>query len=119
MTADYSYFSEEDLYDSSDTSNVDVETIDELADAHCEMEENILDEYNPNDYELISSKETFNGMRIFDKIDPSKKSDYFQIKINNKPKFIHKQTAVRLLTLNKNSLPSDRLSRVQAASKQH
>jgi hypothetical protein len=57
-------------------------------------------------------------MRIFNKINLTKKSHYFQITINNNSKFIHKQTAARLLTFNKNSLPSDRLSRVQATNKQ-
>ena len=47
-----------------------------------------------------------------------KKSHYFQIIINHKQKFIHKQTAARLLSINKNCLSSDRRTRVQHTSKQ-
>ncbi len=67
---------------------------------------------------MTSLKETFQGMRVYDQVDPSKKSHYFQITINYKPKFIHKQTAARLLTIDKNCLSSDRGIRVQQTSKQ-
>jgi hypothetical protein len=68
---------------------------------------------------VTSSKEEFQGMRVYDQIDPSKRSHYFQIIINYKTKFIHKQTAARLLTANKNRLSSDRRARVQQTSKQY
>ena len=90
----------------------------EFLDSNFESEKNSLDEYDPDDCDLTISKETFNGMRVFDRINTTKASHYFQIRINGHPKFIHKQTAARLLTLNRNCLPADRLSRVQATSKQ-
>jgi hypothetical protein len=118
-TADYSYFNEDDLYDSSDENNSsNTETVNNDLETDLEADENCLDEDNPDDCHMITSKDTFQGMRIFDKIDPSKKSHYFQITINNKLKFIHKQTAARLLTTTKNCLSSDRLSRIQKTNKQ-
>ncbi|CAF3089756.1 unnamed protein product [Rotaria socialis] len=77
-----------------------------------------LDDDNPDDYHFITSKETFQRMKIFDKIDPTKKNNYFHITINNKPKYLRKQTAARLLTNSKNCLSSDRLTRVQLTNKQ-
>ena len=67
---------------------------------------------------MTSSKETFKGMTVYDQIDPSKKSHYFQIIINHKQKLIDNQTAARLLSINKNCLSSDRRTRVQQTNKQ-
>jgi hypothetical protein len=115
-TVDYSYFSEEDLQDNDDSNDSEINV--QLSEEN-EANEYCSDEDEANDYHVISSKETFQGMRVYDQIDPSKKSHYFQITINCKTKFIHKQTAARLLTENKNRLSSDRRTRVQQTSKQY
>ncbi len=113
-TVDYCYFNEIDLQDSADDSNNDIENFE----TNAEVEAYDSAEDNPDDYHFITSKETFQGMKIFDRIDPMKKNNYFHIMINNKPKYLHKQTAARLLTTSKNYLSSDRLSRVQQTNKQ-
>ncbi|CAF4367766.1 unnamed protein product [Rotaria magnacalcarata] len=112
-TVDYSYFNEEDLQDSSDNNDSsNSEIANEITETNFEANDNCSGEDETNDYDVKSSKETFEGMRVYDLIDPSKKSHYFQITINNKPKFIHKQTAARLLTINKSCLSSDGRTRV-------
>ncbi|CAF3996865.1 unnamed protein product, partial [Rotaria sp. Silwood1] len=69
--------------------------------------------------EIKINKMNFNGIRIFDSINPALKSSHFQVQINNKPKFIHKQTACWLLTDKASRLSADRLSRVIEANKKH
>lgn len=108
---DYCYFNEADLQDDAD--DIDNSQGDIEADYYDFEEENLYDN------QFTTSKETFHGMRIFDKIDPSKTDNYFHIMINNEPKFLHKQTATRLLATNKNCLSSDRLSRVKQTHKQN
>jgi hypothetical protein len=118
-TIDYCYFNEAELQDSSDdTNNNDSQNDIENSETNLELDSYDSDEDNPDDYHLTTAKETFQGMRIFDKIDPSKRNNYFHIMINNKSKYLHKQTAARLLTTNKNRLSSDRLARVQQTHKQ-
>ncbi|CAF3378113.1 unnamed protein product, partial [Rotaria sp. Silwood2] len=96
---DYSFVNDDDIEESSDDEPCD-------------------DNDNTNVHHIITSKETFQGMKIYEQFDPSKKHHYFSIFINNKQKFIHKQTAAHLLTKNKNSLSSSRLSQVQQTNKQ-
>ncbi|CAM4888691.1 unnamed protein product [Rotaria socialis] len=111
---DYCYFNEIDLQDSADdTNNIQNDTEKDV-----QIEGYYSDDDNPDDYHFITSKETFQGMKILDKIDLTKKNIYFHIMINNKPKYLHKQTAARLLTSSKNCLSSDRLTRVQQTNKQ-
>ncbi|CAF1327655.1 unnamed protein product [Rotaria sp. Silwood1] len=114
---DYCYFNEIDLQDSADDTN-NIQTDTENSETDVQVEGYYSDDDNPDDYHFITSKETFQGMKIFDKIDPTKKNNYFHIMVNNKPKYLHKQTAARLLTSNKNCLSSDRLTRVQQTNKQ-
>jgi hypothetical protein len=115
---DYCYFSEAELQDSSDdTNNNNIEN-DIENETNLEADGCNSDEENSDDYNFTTSKETFQGMKIFDKIDLSKQNNYFHIMINNKSKYLHKQTAARLLATNKNCLSSDRLSRVQQTNKQ-
>ncbi|CAF1476242.1 unnamed protein product [Rotaria sp. Silwood1] len=119
LKVDYSYFNEEDLQDSLDNdNNSNGEIAVELSETNVEANEYCSDEDEENNYRITSSKEIFQGLRVYDEIDPSKKSHYFPITINYKPKFIHKQTAARLLTIEKNRLSSDRQTRVQQISKQ-
>ncbi|CAF3744718.1 unnamed protein product [Rotaria sp. Silwood1] len=56
--------------------------------------------------EIKTEKINFTGIRMFDSINPAMKNSYFQVQINNKTKFIHKQTACWLLT--------DKVSRLSA-----
>lgn len=114
---DYSYFNEEELRDTFDYDNRDEINV-QSSEAN-EANEYSSEDDEPIDYHVTSSKEEFQGMRVYDQIDPSKRSHYFQIIINYKTKFIHKQTAARLLTANKNHLSSDRRARVQQTSKQY
>jgi hypothetical protein len=118
-TVDYSYFNEDDLYDVSDeNSGVTADIADEGPESDSETDENCLEEGNQDDCHMITCKDTFQGMRIFDKINPLKKSHYFQITINNKLKFLHKQTAARLLSTSKNCLSSDRILRIHKTREQ-
>lgn len=57
-------------------------------------------------------------MKIYEKINSTKLNNYFKILINNKHYYMHKQTAARLLIINKNRLSSDRRFRVKQTSKQ-
>ena len=83
-----------------------------------DFNEESSDEDNPHEHHLTITKEDFRGMKIYDEINPSKKNNYFQIFINNKRYYLHKQTAANLLTVNKNRLSSDRCLRVQQAGRQ-
>ncbi|CAF5046263.1 unnamed protein product, partial [Rotaria sp. Silwood1] len=116
-TVDFCYFNEAELQDSSDDTN-NIQNDIENSETNLEVDCYDSDEDNSDDYHFTTSKEAFQGMKIFDKIDPSKQDNYFRIMINNKSKYLHKQTAARLLTTNKNCLSSDRLSRVQQTNKQ-
>jgi hypothetical protein len=55
---------------------------------------------------------TFSGMRVFDTVRPELAKSYFEVKINGKRKFIHKQTVCWALTENKAGLSNDRVTRV-------
>ncbi|CAF4074976.1 unnamed protein product [Rotaria sp. Silwood2] len=59
---------------------------------------------------LQSDRTDFSGMRVFDSIDQAHKKSYFEVEINGKNKFLHKQTACWYLTEGKGHLSSDRLS---------
>ena len=59
----------------------------------------------------------FTGMRIFDSINPALKDSYFQVQINNKPKFLHKQTTYWLLTDKASRLSADRLLKIRETKK--
>ena len=59
------------------------------------------------------NKPQFQGIRIFNEIPPSQMKSCFRIKIHEKEKYIHKQTACWLLTDSKTSLAADRIQRVQ------
>lgn len=92
------------------------------------QEEDVSDD-EPNDEDLIDENEvsstdsinisssTYQGMRVFDSINPSLAKSYFVININGVKKFLHKQTAVWLLSKDKPTLSSDRLKRVMVNTK--
>lgn len=108
---DYCYFNEAELQDCTDEN--------EDSQGDTEVESCDYEEENLHNNQFTTSKDTFHGMRIFDKIDSAKADNYFRIMINDEPKYLHKQTAARLLSTNKNCLSSDRLSRVIQTHKQN
>lgn len=123
-TVDYSVISNSsyDGYDSLDDDDNDDNITNESDDIDLvECMEDLPDEHESENEEdnLITSKQTFHGMRIYEKINPTKINNYFKITINNKPYYMHKQTAARLLTSDKNRLSSDRRFRVKQTNKQH
>ncbi|CAF2821613.1 unnamed protein product [Rotaria sp. Silwood2] len=61
---------------------------------------------------LNSTRANFNGIKIVDNINPMLKSSYFKLKINDKIKYLHKQSACWLLSNTITKLSSDRLTRV-------
>jgi predicted RNA binding protein with dsRBD fold (UPF0201 family) len=78
-------------------------------------DEDVLDFENDDIFDgdmLTSTKSDFNGIRILDSINPMLKQSYFKIKLNEKIKYLHKQSAYWLLSNNITRLSSDRLSRV-------
>ncbi|CAF1316963.1 unnamed protein product [Rotaria sp. Silwood1] len=76
----------------------------------------INDDDDMPDNILQSNRTDFSGMQIFDSIDQAHKNSYFEVEINNKKKFLHKQTACWYLTEGKGHLSSDRLSRMKQTS---
>ncbi|CAF4001827.1 unnamed protein product [Rotaria sp. Silwood1] len=70
------------------------------------------DDENGNEEILNSTKSDFNGIKIVDDINSMLKQSYFKIKINEKIKYLHKQSACWLLSNKITKLSSDRLSRV-------
>jgi hypothetical protein len=68
--------------------------------------------------QMKTVKQAFNGMKIYDHVDSSNINQYFEITINKKKKYIHKQTAAHMLAINKNHLSSDRLSGAKQMNKQ-
>ncbi|CAF5143395.1 unnamed protein product [Rotaria magnacalcarata] len=116
---DYSFVDDDDIEESSDDEADDNnDNTSQSLDTDDESNENVLDNDELDIHHIVTSKDTFQGMKIYEQIDPSKKNHYFSIFINNKQKFIHKETAARLLTKSKNTLSSSRLSRVQQAHRQ-
>lgn len=122
LQVDYSTLDKTFSYDGSDDNddNSDEEhEIDDFDDC-----DSIGSDFNTGDdtidqnNRLETTKQTFNGMRIYDQIHPTQENNHFEVSINGTKKFINKQTAARLLTVNKYRLSSDRLSRVQQSKRQ-
>ncbi|CAF1479136.1 unnamed protein product [Didymodactylos carnosus] len=66
---------------------------------------------------LRSKTKTFPGIRLLETINPTLGDSYFDIKINDEHKFLHKQTACWLLTDKNTRLSSDRLTRVEMSKR--
>jgi hypothetical protein len=75
------------------------------------------DDDDGNAERIQSTKTSFSGIRIKDKIKPDLVNSYFEVKINDTTKYLHKQSAVWLLTDKNDRLSSDRLSRVMGVGK--
>jgi hypothetical protein len=80
-------------------------------------DENAASDNDENVESVQSIKTIFSGTRIKDKINPDLANSYFKLKINDTTKFLHKQSAVWLLTDKNDRLSTDRLSRAMGASK--
>ncbi|CAF3724616.1 unnamed protein product [Rotaria sordida] len=118
-TVDYSIINNFDAYDSLDDDDND-NIVNEPSNIDLlEYIEESPDEHEHEAYNLTTSKQTFFGMKIYEKINSTKINNYFKIIINHKHYYMHKQTPARLLTVNKNHLSSDRRFRVKHTSKQH
>jgi hypothetical protein len=100
----------ETIDDNDDIDNVLVNE-DEVDGEHRFIEE------NDNDDAIETIKTNFNGIKIYNRIEPRMKDSYLQVKINDHQKFIHKQSACWLLTDRNNRLSNDRLSRVMQTSR--
>jgi hypothetical protein len=48
-------------------------------------------------------------MKVYNKVSTKSKDSYFEVLINGKVKFIHKQTACWVLTKEENKISADRL----------
>ncbi|CAF3155920.1 unnamed protein product [Rotaria sp. Silwood2] len=88
-----------------DNSDIDAQIFNELLDVDDE-EQNIT-----------SVKTEFQGINIRDHIDSDDIKSYFKIQINNKIKYMYKQSACWLLTEENTQSSTDRLSRVMQASR--
>lgn len=69
------------------------------------------DELNVYDLDGVREK-SVHGVRLVDRVTPETASSYFKVRIEEKEKFLHKQTACWLLTEEKHSLSADRVLRV-------
>ena len=96
---------DEDDEDENGNSDDDDELYDELLNFKD-------DDYNDEEEILNSTRSNFDGIKIVDNINLMLKHSYFQIKINDKIKYLHKQSAGWLLSNKSARLSSDRLSRV-------
>ncbi|CAF1092861.1 unnamed protein product [Didymodactylos carnosus] len=113
------------MFDNSTTSNTSDDS-----DSYSEREPELGDaDNNNNDSDedsecqsddngsINTAKTNFSGIQIKDKINTELKNSYFKIKINNTDKYLHKQSAIWLLTDKNNRISTDRLSRVIETSK--
>ncbi len=116
-TVDCSVINSYDGYDSIDDDD-DNHVSDELDEIDSNDSSEDSEDDNQEEHHLITSKQTFEGMRVYEKINPAKIGSYFEIFINNKLCYMHKQTTARPLTINKHRLSSGRLIRVKQTSKQ-
>ncbi|CAF4092072.1 unnamed protein product [Rotaria sp. Silwood2] len=110
---DYSVLNDDDLEfdsDSDEEINKDLSTTHENSESECEDSD--------NEPETKSTKDNYNGMRIYSSVADKNKKKFFKMEINGKQKYIHKQTAAWYLTNKNNRLSSDRTVRVQQANKQ-
>ena len=102
---------------SDDESDSDDEANDELGNEEegDHEEENQEEDQAPSSILRDSSTASFEGMRIYENINPDQADSYFKVvrEGNSKEMYLHKQTACWLLTDKKSISSSDRLIRVQ------
>ena len=100
---------DEDEDDEDEDDEDEEDTEDDTEDEHSEDEEQDLSHVL-----LDSSNASFRGMRVKESIDQSQSDSFFKVRRENDTTdvYIHKQTACWVLTNEKLSLSSDRLTRV-------
>ncbi len=103
------YDSDFDLSSDDSTSEEDEEITENDADKKDSLDDD--DDYLSGHLVNISTT-SFQGMRVFDSINPTLAKSYFIVNINGTKKYLHKQTAAWLLSKDKPTLSSDRLKRV-------
>lgn len=109
------YIHDDSTFEDDDNCDSDEDTyeIDDVTEEESESED------SDNETECTLAKaDGFCGMRIYSSVPEKHKSKFFKIEINDKLKYMHKQTAVWYLTNKNNKLSSDRLIRVQKMNKQ-
>ncbi|CAF2002036.1 unnamed protein product [Rotaria magnacalcarata] len=85
LIVDYSFVNDDDVEQNSDDEASDAnDNTSECSDADYESNEMFFDNDNQNIHNVITSKETFQGMKIYEHVDPSKMHNYFTTLINNK-----------------------------------
>ncbi len=104
-------------YDSdfhSDSDDSSSEEDEEITENGTDNEDSVNDDDDDNlsDHLVNVSTTTFQGMRVFDSINPTLAKSYFIVNINGTRKYLHKKTAAWLLSQDKSTLSSDRLKRV-------
>ncbi|CAF3799774.1 unnamed protein product [Rotaria sp. Silwood1] len=105
---------DEEDYDEDDYLN----NSDELITNVHENSQSLNDSFDDDEQESMNSIKTdFDGVKILDDIKMEQKDCYFKIKINDKIKYMHKQTACWILMNINGKISSDRLSRVIQTSK--
>lgn len=87
-----------------DDDSIGDHTLDQATDEDPSDSQN--DDSSDDEAVLNSTKSTFDGIKICDRINPSLEHSYYKIK------YLHKQSACWLLSSNITKLSSDRLSRV-------
>ncbi|CAF1173996.1 unnamed protein product [Rotaria sp. Silwood1] len=106
--------------DNNEELELDDDEDDEDENANSDGEDELYDEllnfkndyYNDEEEILNSTRSSFEEIKIVDNINPMLENSYFKIKINDKNKYLHKQSACWLLSSKSTRLSSDRLSRV-------
>ncbi|CAM4768394.1 unnamed protein product [Rotaria magnacalcarata] len=93
---DYSFVDDDDIEESSDDEADDNnDNTSQSLDTDDESNENVLDNDDLDIHHIVTSKETFQGMKIYEQIDPSKKIIIFQFSLTtNKNSFTNKQQRV-------------------------
>ncbi|CAF3021128.1 unnamed protein product [Rotaria sp. Silwood2] len=106
---------EEEEEEEQDNENDDINN--NLNDDEETMDDIDLEEEDENNYSMTTIKRNFNGIKIYEDIEPCRRNSYFKMKLNDNQKYIHKQSACWLLTDKSVKLSNDRLSRVNQTSR--
>ncbi|CAF1933665.1 unnamed protein product [Rotaria magnacalcarata] len=113
---DYSHHNQNDPdFDSDSDSDDSCVEEDEDTSGNCTDNEDSTedDEDYLSDHLFKVSSTTFQGMRVFDSINPTLTKSYFIVNINGTKIYLHKQTAAWRLSNEKSTLSSDRLKRIR------
>ncbi|CAF1663965.1 unnamed protein product [Rotaria magnacalcarata] len=110
--ADYSIPSENETDLSSDSDDGIEGEEENTFEDESDDDDSIRDDEDLSNNVLNVSGMTYQGMRVFDSINPNLAKSYFVLNINGTKKCLHKQTAIWLLSNDKPTLSSDRLKRV-------